>query len=79
MAPLDQAVTDYLGSFARLADHADYLVLNVSSPNTPGWRALQDRAPLVSLLSTLARENRSTPGGPVPLLLKVAPDLQLPF
>ena len=75
VTPLEEAQGDYLHSFKLLAPLADYLVVNISSPNTPGLRALQDRAPLVSLLSALARENRSTPGGPVPLLLKVAPDL----
>jgi len=75
ITPLEEAQGDYLHSFKLLAPLADYLVVNISSPNTPGLRALQDRAPLVSLLSALARENRSTLGGPVPLLLKVAPDL----
>ena len=63
ITPLEEAQGDYLHSFKLLAPLADYLVVNISSPNTPGLRALQDRAPLVSLLSTLARENRSTPGG----------------
>jgi dihydroorotate dehydrogenase len=75
ITPLEEAQGDYLHSFKLLAPLADYLVVNISSPNTPGLRALQDRAPLVSLLSALACENRTTPGGPVPLLLKVAPDL----
>ncbi len=75
ITPLEEAQEDYLYSFKLLAPLADYLVVNISSPNTPGLRALQDRAPLVQLLTTLARENRHTVGGPVPLLLKVAPDL----
>jgi dihydroorotate dehydrogenase len=73
--PNDRAHEDYLLGFQRLAPLADYVVVNISSPNTTGLRALQDRAPLVRLLSTLARENRGVAGGPVPLLLKVAPDL----
>lgn len=75
ITPLDLAHEDYLYSFKLLAPLADYLVVNISSPNTPGLRALQDRAPLIQLLSTLKKENRQTAGGPVPLLLKVAPDL----
>jgi dihydroorotate dehydrogenase len=73
--PNERAHEDYLLGFQRLAPLADYVVVNISSPNTTGLRALQDRAPLVRLLSTLARENRGVAGGPVPLLLKVAPDL----
>lgn len=71
----EQAHEDYLTCFKLLAPLADYVVVNISSPNTTGLRALQDRAPLVTLLSTLAQENRSVAGGPVPLLLKIAPDL----
>ena len=71
----EQAHEDYLACFKLLAPLADYIAVNISSPNTTGLRALQDRAPLVTLLSTLAQENRSVAGGPVPLLLKIAPDL----
>lgn len=71
----ERAHEDYLKCFQQLAPLADYVVVNISSPNTPGLRALQDRAPLVQLLSTLAQENKSVAGGPVPLLLKVSPDL----
>ena len=71
----EQAHEDYLTCFKLLAPLADYVVVNISSPNTTGLRALQDRGPLVTLLATLARENRGVAGGPVPLLLKVAPDL----
>ncbi len=77
-----EAVADYLDSFAQLADHADYVVLNVSSPNTPGLRALQDEKPLRELLGavTAARRDRAgTPGGRrVPVLLKIAPELTWP-
>lgn len=79
VASLDQAVNDYLGSFARLADHADYLVLNVSSPNTPDLRKLQDEDRLRELLGAVSAANEArsaTPGkARKPLLLKIAPDL----
>lgn len=75
---LDKATEDYLGSFRLLADHADYVVVNVSSPNTPGLRELQDASWLKPLLAALVDENqvRVTAGKPRrPLLLKIAPDL----
>jgi dihydroorotate dehydrogenase len=78
-APLDQAVADYLSSFALLADHADYLAINVSSPNTPDLRKLQEEDRLRELLAALtaANEERTTQAGKTkkPLLLKIAPDL----
>lgn len=81
VTPLEQATEDYLGSFRLLADHADYLVVNVSSPNTPGLRELQDAAWLRPLLAALVAENRArfAAGRPRrPLLLKIAPDLSFP-
>jgi dihydroorotate dehydrogenase len=82
VASLDQAVNDYLGSFARLADHADYLVLNVSSPNTPDLRKLQDEGRLRELLSAVSEANRARDEvagkSSKPLLLKIAPDLTFP-
>lgn len=82
VASLDHAVNDYLGSFARLADHADYLVLNVSSPNTPDLRKLQDEERLRELLAAVSGANRArgqTAGKQrKPLLLKIAPDLSFP-
>ena len=78
---LDRAVDDYLGSFRLLADHADYVVINVSSPNTPGLRDLQDATWLNPLLRALVGENRARVDlGKVrrPLLLKIAPDLTFP-
>jgi len=76
---IDAATQDYLASFGSLADFADYLVLNVSSPNTPGLRALQDEDRLRELLGAICAANRSRgtqPGrSPVPVLLKIAPDL----
>jgi dihydroorotate dehydrogenase len=79
VVPLDQAVEDYLASFNLLVDYADYITLNVSSPNTQGLRELQKEAHLDTLLGELssARRNRARKLGlkPTPLLLKIAPDL----
>jgi dihydroorotate dehydrogenase len=79
---LDQATADYLASFAKLADYADYLVLNVSSPNTPNLRQLQDEGRLRELLGAVSRANRERAALPgkkrLPLLLKIAPDLTFP-
>lgn len=73
---LDRATDDYLTSFRLLRSFADYLVVNVSSPNTPGLRELQDRRHLEQILGALVSEN--TQGRPVPLLVKLAPDLGAP-
>lgn len=82
LAPLDQATADYLTSFGKLAAFADYLVLNVSSPNTPGLRTLQDAGPLRELLGaiTAANRERAAKAGArrLPVLLKIAPDLSFP-
>lgn len=79
---IEDATADYLESFAKLADYADYVVLNVSSPNTPNLRQLQDEARLKELLAaiTSANRERSTGAGkkPLPVLLKIAPDLTWP-
>jgi dihydroorotate dehydrogenase len=75
VTPNDEAAQDYLTSFGRLADYADYVVVNVSSPNTPGLRALQDEKPLRELLGALSAANRARGVGRRPLLLKIAPDL----
>lgn len=74
---IDQAASDYLASFGRLADYADYVALNVSSPNTPGLRQLQDESRLRELLGAIAAANRAR-AVRVPLLLKIAPDLTFP-
>ena len=77
-APLDRATQDYLGSFELLADHADYLAVNVSSPNTPDLRELQEEHWLRELLPALVSANRGrvAAGKPRrPILLKIAPDL----
>ncbi len=68
---LDQAPADYLHSFRRLQGFADYLVLNVSSPNTPGLRSLQNAELLAALLESVQRENRSNR----PIMVKLSPDL----
>jgi len=70
--PLEVAVEDYLASFTTLRPYGDYFVVNVSSPNTPGLRTLQDRAHLTDLLATLQEHNRPDPS---PILVKIAPDL----
>lgn len=74
ITPLDQAVEDYLHSFRRLHAYADYVVVNVSSPNTPGLRQLQGREELSALLGALQAANRGLER-PRPLLVKIAPDL----
>ena len=72
--PNEDAIKDYEASFRDLYDVVDYFVVNVSSPNTPGLRALQDKEPLMHILNTLMALNKSL-GNPKPLLLKIAPDL----
>ncbi len=67
-------IQDYLTSFDILFDVVDYFVVNVSSPNTPGLRDLQDKEPLTHLLQTLQTHNQ-TKVKPKPILLKIAPDL----
>jgi len=59
VTPLEEAVEDYLRSFALLADYADYVVLNVSSPNTPDLRKLQDEQRLGELLAAVSGANRA--------------------
>jgi dihydroorotate dehydrogenase len=74
ITPNEDAVNDYIYCFNALFDHVDYFVLNVSSPNTPNLRALQDKEPLTHLLSTL-KEINDEKEKPKPILLKIAPDL----
>jgi dihydroorotate dehydrogenase len=69
--PMEAAVEDYLYSFRKLRAHADYVALNVSSPNTPGLRELQGAAQLDELLRAINAEREQTP-----LLVKIAPDLE---
>jgi len=79
VTPLDRAAEDYVYSFRRLVPFADYVVINVSSPNTPGLRDLQAEEHLSQLLTVLVRENlawaQQQQRPPRPLLIKVAPDL----
>ena len=71
IAKLEDAATDYVASFKLLQDTADYFVINVSSPNTPGLRSLQAGAQLEPILSALREANTKEQ----PILIKIAPDL----
>ncbi len=71
--PLERAVEDYAAAFVALAPLADYVAINISSPNTPGLRRLHERAALDELLGELVRLNRRLKQ-PRPLFLKVSPD-----
>ncbi len=71
VTPLEGAAEDYLESLEALLPVADYIAVNVSSPNTPGLRKLQDAKPLKKLLSALVKR-----AGKKPILLKLAPDLE---
>lgn len=74
--PEEEAAADYVTSARRLAGYADYLVVNVSSPNTPGLRALQATKTLRPLLGAVREAaDEAVPDRPVPLLVKIAPDL----
>ena len=79
VTPNEDAVDDYRICFKALFDYVDYFVVNVSSPNTPNLRALQDKEPLTKLLKELMNENKSqsirAQSKPKPILLKIAPDL----
>lgn len=72
VTPVEEATADYLESMAALAGLADYLAVNVSSPNTPGLRSLQDAGPLRELLTAVVA------AADVPVLVKLAPDLTDP-
>jgi dihydroorotate dehydrogenase len=74
ITPNEDAVSDYEKCFEALFDHVDYFVVNVSSPNTPNLRALQDKEPLTKLLLRMKELNSQKPH-PKPVLLKIAPDL----
>lgn len=73
--PVDNAAQDYLYSFQKLHPFADYVALNVSSPNTPGLRSLQDRQLLSSLLREIQHANTRARK---PIMVKIAPDLSEP-
>ena len=70
--PLEQATDDYLYSFRMLRDFADYITLNISSPNTPGLRELQEPEKLWELLHAIGKEAGTAPK---PLVVKISPDL----
>lgn len=72
--PNERATEDYLICFDKLFDYVDYFVVNVSSPNTPNLRDLQEKEPLTALLTALQNRNKSF-ANPKPILLKIAPDL----
>ena len=77
--PIESAIPNYLATFDAVYDAADYIAVNVSSPNTPNLRALQQSKPLEELLLALQTRNAelasSKPDKPKPLLVKIAPDL----
>lgn len=74
VTPNEEAVNDYIICFEALFDYVDYFVVNVSSPNTPNLRELQDKEPLTHLLKTLQERNIQRKKAK-PILLKIAPDL----
>lgn len=74
ITPNDRAVEDYLACVDALHAHVDYFVVNVSSPNTPGLRELQDKESLSKLLRAVVHRNANHPGKR-PVFLKIAPDL----
>ena len=74
LTPNEEATSDYEICFEALYSHVDYFVVNVSSPNTPNLRALQDKEPLTQLLQTLQNKNMEK-AKQKPILLKIAPDL----
>lgn len=79
IVPVESATEDYLFSFERLFSYADYFTVNVSSPNTPGLRSLQNREPLIELLSEIQKLNSKLAADHEverkPVLLKIAPDV----
>ncbi|MFD2599501.1 quinone-dependent dihydroorotate dehydrogenase [Sphingobacterium corticis] len=74
ITPNENAVDDYIYCFHALYDYVDYFVVNVSSPNTPGLRDLQEKEPLMHILNTLQGINQEKAAAK-PILLKIAPDL----
>lgn len=75
VTPNDKAVDDYLICFEALHPYVDYFTVNVSSPNTPGLRELQDKEPLTTLLSSVVEANKSKEVQR-PIFLKIAPDME---
>jgi dihydroorotate dehydrogenase len=82
VVPIEEAIADYLASFDLVYTHADYIAINVSSPNTPHLRELQRADALSALLDALQQRNRALAHRderrePLPLLVKIAPDLEM--
>jgi dihydroorotate dehydrogenase len=82
VVPIEEAIDDYLSSFELIYKHADYVVVNVSSPNTPNLRELQKPDALRALLDALQQRNRELArqhgrAQSLPLLVKIAPDLEM--
>ena len=79
LTPLEEATEDYVKSLSLLMNHADYITINVSSPNTPNLRMLQEKNVIHALLSTLQKKIRlnKNKDSTVPLFVKLAPDLSL--
>ncbi len=76
MTPLENATSDYVKCFKGLFPYVDYFTVNVSSPNTPNLRELQDKKPLKEILSALQEINREK-DQPKPIFLKIAPDVSI--
>lgn len=74
ITPNEEALSDYIKCFDKLFDVVDYFVVNVSSPNTPGLRELQEKEPLMNILNSLQQRNKKNDISR-PILLKIAPDL----
>ncbi len=74
VTPNENAVSDYISCFEELYEYVDYFTVNVSSPNTPNLRELQDKEPLMHILSSLMEHNNAK-SKPKPILLKIAPDV----
>ena len=74
LTPNEEAVNDYLICFEKLFDYVDYFVVNVSSPNTPGLRELQEKESLAGILSSIQKANYKK-ANPKPVFLKISPDL----
>lgn len=73
--PLGNALDDYLVSLTQLAKYADYIAVNISSPNTPGLRRLQAAEEVASLVAALVQEAATLDSRPVPIFVKLAPDM----
>lgn len=75
LVAVEDAVADYLASLEAVAPHADYVAINVSSPNTPNLRTLQDGGALAGLTAALVARAAELDANPVPIFVKIAPDL----